>query len=168
MHADQNEDENVFSSGGAILDALAENDPSFQPKKDEKKKAPAKKSAKTSKAAQKGKPKKKVEQKKEESTADGEDKQNLPYGITQSDIFGSSSAGSDSSSGDSSQSQGTQSLADTGSTAAKEAASTAYPHVQESDKQNFMDNIVQTTLTKSTGLVDGLQGKSKRKLNSYE
>ena len=29
IHADQNEDDNVFSSGGAILDALAENDPSF-------------------------------------------------------------------------------------------------------------------------------------------
>jgi hypothetical protein len=41
--------------------------------------------------------------------------------------------------------------------------------VQESDKQNFMDTIVQTTLTKNSGgLVDGLQGKSKRKLNSYE
>ena len=118
MHADQNEDDNVFSSGGAILDALAENDPSFTPKKDEKKKAPAKKSAKTSKAAQKSKPKKKVE-KREESSADSEEKQNLPFGITQSEIFGSSSStGSDSSSGDSSQSQGTQSLVDTDSAAA--------------------------------------------------
>lgn len=30
IHADQNEDDNVFSSGGAILDALAENDPGFK------------------------------------------------------------------------------------------------------------------------------------------
>lgn len=29
MHAEQNVDDNIFSSGGAILDALAENDPKF-------------------------------------------------------------------------------------------------------------------------------------------
>ena len=59
LHADQNEDDNVFSSGGAILDALAENDPSFIPKKDDKKKG--KKSSISTKVAQKpkAKPKKK-------------------------------------------------------------------------------------------------------------
>ena len=51
MHAEQNEDDNVFSSGGAILDALAENDPSFIPKKEEKKNKNPMKSSKTTKAA---------------------------------------------------------------------------------------------------------------------
>lgn len=30
IHADQKEDDAVFESGGAILDALAENDPDFK------------------------------------------------------------------------------------------------------------------------------------------
>ena len=30
IHAEQNIDDNVFESGGAILDALAENDPKFK------------------------------------------------------------------------------------------------------------------------------------------
>ena len=30
IHAEQNVDDNVFESGGAILDALAENDPKFK------------------------------------------------------------------------------------------------------------------------------------------
>lgn len=93
IHAEQNIDDNVFESGGAILDALAENDPKFKNVVKKSALSSKSKSKKTNKAAPVNTKKPALRKKGSASlkkkaemieSADGssEDKISLPYGIT--------------------------------------------------------------------------------------